>query len=347
VLTIPAHVLTTAGVSLLSAAGLPAEQAVVATNHLVESNLVGHDSHGVIRIPSYVKGLRSGELAPVGNQKVVRETPSTLVLDANRSFGIVLAYDAMREAVKRAQIYSFGAVAVHRTGHIGRLGAYPVLAAEQDCIGVILLNGGAQFMAPFGGTARRLPPNPIAIAVPSADGSFLMLDITTSVAAGGKVDVHRARRQPLPEGWLIDAGGKPVTDPERFRGSDVAMLPLGGPLGHKGYGLAMMIDAIAGGLSWAGCSAEEPTRGGSGYLALAIKIDSFIDPDEYKREIQKLADWVKSSPLMPGAKKIYVPGEVEEESRQRRLAEGVPVEEATWDAIGEAAAELGVTLPAV
>ena len=125
------------------------------------------------------------------------------------------------------------------------------------------------------------------------------------------------------------------------------MLPLGGPLGHKGYGLAMMIDAIAGGRSWAGCSAEEPTRGGSGYLALAIKIDSFIDPDEYKREIQKLADWVKSSPLMPGVKKIYVPGEVEEESRHRRLAEGVPVEEATWDAISEAAAELGVALPAV
>lgn len=346
-LTIPADVLTAAGVSLLSAAGLPAKQAVVATDHLVESNLVGHDSHGVIRIPYYVKGLRSGELAPVGNQKVVRETSSTLVLDANHSFGIVLAYDAMREAVKRAQIYSFGAVAVHRSGHIGRLGAYPVLAAEQDCIGVILLNGGAQFMAPFGGTARRLPPNPIAIAVPSADGSPLMLDMTTSVAAGGKVDVQLARRQPLPEGWLIDAGGNPVTDPERFRGSDVAMLPLGGPLGHKGYGLAMMIDAIAGGLSWAGCSAEEPTRGGSGYLALAIKIDSFIDPDEYKREIQKLADWVKSSPLMPGVKKIYVPGEVEEESRHRRLAEGVPVEEATWDAISEAAAELGVALPAV
>jgi len=347
VLTIPAQTLTAAGVALLSAAGLPAEQAAVAADHLVEANLVGHDSHGVIRIPYYVEGLRNGELAPVGSQKVVRETPSTLVLDANRSFGIVLAYDAMREAVKRAQIYSFGAVAVHRSGHIGRLGAYPALAADQDCIGVILLNGGAQFMAPFGGTARRLPPNPIAISIPCGDASHLMLDITTSVAAGGKVDVQRARGLPLPEGWLIDAAGNPVTDPERFRGSDVAMLPLGGPLGHKGYGLAMMIDAIAGGLSWAGCSAEKPTRGGSGYLALAIKIDSFIDPDEYKREVKKLVDWVKSSPLMPGVTRIYVPGEVEDESRQRRLAEGVPVEEATWNAIGETAAKLGVTLPAI
>ncbi len=138
-----------------------------------------------------------------------------------------------------------------------------------------------------------------------------------------------------------------MTDPNRFREGDVAMLPLGGPLGYKGYGLAMMIDAIAGGLSWAGCSAETPTRGGSGYLALAIKIDSFIDPDEYKREVQTLVDWVKSSPLMPGVKQIYVPGEVEQVSSRRRMDEGVPVEEATWNAIAAVASELNVTVPTV
>ena len=343
---ISAETLTAAGVTILSAAGLPTDQAAVATEHLVESNLVGHDSHGIIRIPSYVKSLQSGELRPVGNQKVVRETPSTLVLDANSSFGIVLAYEAMREAVRRAGAHTFGAVAVHHSGHIGRLGAYPVIAAEQDCIGMILLNGGAQFMAPFGGTGRRLPPNPLAISVPAMDGALLMLDITTSVAAGGKVDVLAARGLPVPEGWLIDAEGHSVTDAERFRSGEAAMLPLGGPLGHKGFGLAMMIDAIAGGLSWAGCSAEKPTRGGSGYIALAIKIESFIDPAEYKREVQTLIAWVKSSPLMPGVHKIYVPGEVEEEMRRRRIADGIPVEDATWQAISQTAAALGVAMPA-
>ncbi len=335
------------GTSILAAAGLPQDQAATAAHHLVESNLMGHDSHGVIRIPTYARSLRQGDLVPVGNQKTVRETPASLVWDANRSFGIVLAYDAMRSAVERAKQHTFGAVAVHRSGHIGRLGAFPPIAAEQDCIGVIMLNGGARFTAPFGGVARRLPPNPIAISVPVADGEPLMLDITTSVAAGGKVDVHRARNKPLPEGWLIDAAGNSVTDPNLFRDGDVAMLPFGGPVGYKGYGLAMMIDAIAGGLSWAGCSAESPTRGGSGYIALAINIESFIDPDEFKQETRKLVDWVKSSPTMPGYDKIYVPGEIEDEMRRQREANGIEIEDTTWDELTSTAAELNVAVPSL
>lgn len=344
---IPHTTMLTLGRAILEASGLPSDQAEIAIGHLVESNLMGHDSHGVIRLPGYAAGLQARDLLPVGNHRIVRETAASLVIDANRSFGIVLAYEAMRLAVARAQQHTFGGVAVHHSGHIGRLGAFPPLAAEQDCIGVIMLNGGARFMAPFGGVARRLPPNPIAISVPVEGGVPLMLDITTSVAAGGKVDVQLARGLALPEGWLVDADGRPVTDPARFREGDVAMLPLGGPFGYKGYGLAMMIDAIAGGLSWAGCSAAHPTRGGSGYLALAIKIDSFIDPDEFKAETHKLVEWVKSSPTMPGHKKIYVPGDIEEETRQRRSQEGLPIEDATWDQILATAAGLNVTIPAL
>ncbi len=344
---IPHTTMLELGRGILEAVGLPRDQAEVAIGHLVESNLMGHDSHGVIRLPGYARSLQARDLLPVGNHRVVRETAASLVIDANKSFGIVLAYEAMRLAVARAKQHTFGGVAVHNSGHIGRLGAFPPLAAEQDCIGVIMLNGGARFTAPYGGVARRLPPNPIAISVPVQDGPPLMLDITTSVAAGGKVDVQLARGLPLPEGWLVDAEGKPVTDPSRFRGSDVAMLPLGGPFGYKGYGLAMMIDAIAGGLSWAGCSADQPTRGGSGYLALAIKIDSFIDPADFKREVATLVDWVKSSPTMPGHKKIYVPGEIEEEMRARRSQEGLPIEETTWNQITATASELGISVPAL
>ena len=333
-------------VRVLHAAGLPQTQAEVAAHHLVESNLVGHDSHGVIRIPAYVRGLQSGELKPVGQQKVVRETPCSRVIDANGSFGIVLAYEAMQTAIDMALSNTFGAVAVHHSGHIGRLGAYPPMAAERDCIGAVLLNGGAQFVAPYGGTARRLPPNPVAICVPSERGPAPMLDITTSMAAGGKVDVYRARGLPVPGDWLIDGNGQPVTDAERFRDGDVAMLPFGGSVGYKGYGLAFMIDAIAGALSWAGCSAESPTRGGSGYLALAIKVESFIDPVEYRREVQKLIDWVRSSPDMPRTGPVRIPGDIEEESRLARLADGIPVEQATWNAIKDAGASVGVTIEA-
>ncbi|MEZ4867633.1 MAG: Ldh family oxidoreductase [Caldilineaceae bacterium] len=334
------------GARLFVAAGVPADQAQVAIGHLVEANLVGHDSHGIIRMAGYVRSLLKGDIQPVGNQRIVRETPAALTVDANRSFGIVLAYDAMQWAVDRAKEHTLGAVAVHHTSHIGRLGAFPVVAAAQDCIGLIMLNGGSRFTAPFGGTGRRLPPNPIAISVPTLSGPPMMLDITTSMAAGGKVDVARSRGKQVPEGWLVDLAGNTVTDPVIFRNGGAAMLPLGGPLGHKGYGLGMMIDAIAGGLSWAGCSTEAPTRGGSGYLTLAIKIESFIDVDEYKREVQRLIDWVKSSPTMPDVEKIYIPGEIEEETRQRRAAEGLFIEESTWAPIVAVANELGVSVPA-
>src|SRR4029079_18361232 len=168
---------------------------------------------------------------------------------------------------------------------------------------------------------------------------------TTSVAAGGKVEVARARGKQLPDGWLVDSAGETVTDPNRFWESEVAMLPLGGPFGYKGYGLAMMIDAIAGGLSWAGCSAAAPTRGGSGYLALAIKIDSFIDPHEFKHETRILVDWVKSSPTLPGVNQIYVPGEIEDEIMAQRTSAGLNIEEETWDALLRNAQELNVTAP--
>jgi uncharacterized oxidoreductase len=332
---------------MLAAAGLPADQAQIAAHHLVEANLMGHDSHGIIRIPAYSASLLKGDLKPVGNQKVVRETPASLVWDANRSFGIVLCYTAMQEAIQRAKSNTFGAVAVHRSGHIGRLGAYPPMAADQDCIGVVLLNGGARFTAPYGGVGRRLPPNPIAISVPVENGEPLMLDITTSVAAGGKVDVARARGKTLPDGWLVDSAGQPVNDPNRFWEDNVAMLPLGGPFGYKGYGLAMMIDAIAGGLSWAGCSAAAPTRGGSGYIALAIKIEAFIDPDEFKHETRILVDWVKSSPTMPGVDQIYVPGEIESEIMQQRSRAGLNIEDATWNALLKNAEALNVAVPTI
>ncbi|CAN5548766.1 Ldh family oxidoreductase [soil metagenome] len=335
------------GAAIFQGAGVPADQARIAVDHLVESNLMGHDSHGIMRLPGYTRSLVKGDIKPVGNHKIVRETPASLTIDAERSFGIVMTYQAMQMAVERAQKHTLGAVAVHRSSHIGRLGAFPPLAAQQDCIGILMLNGGGRFTAPFGGTARRLPPNPIAISVPGPNGPAMMLDITTSMAAGGKVEVYKARNQQVPEGWLVDIEGNPTTDPNPFLTGEAAMLPLGGASGHKGYGLGMMIDAIAGGLSWAGCSADQPTRGGSGYLALAIKVESFIDVAEYKNEIQRLIDWVKSSPTMPGHKKIYLPGEIEQEVKQKREAEGISLEESTWNDILAAANEVNVPAPKI
>ncbi|RIK40803.1 MAG: dehydrogenase [Chloroflexi bacterium] len=344
---VPHTTLLDFGRAIFQAAGVPEDQARIAVEHLVEANLMGHDSHGIMRLPIYTRSLLKGDIVPVGNHKIVRETPTSAVIDANRSFGIVLTYTAMQMAVEKAKEHTLGAVAVHHSSHIGRLGAFPPLAAQQDCIGILMLNGGGRFTAPFGGTGRRLPPNPIAVSVPGPNGPAMMLDVTTSILAGGKIDVYHARGQAVPEGILVDKEGRPVTDPNLFRTGEAAMLPLGGPMGYKGYGLGMMIDAIAGGLSWAGCSADKPTRGGSGYLALAIKVESFIDVDEYKREVQCLIDWVKSSPTMPGVDKIYLPGEIEEGTKQKREAEGIPLEESTWASIVEAAQLVNVPAPEI
>lgn len=331
---------------LFKAVDVPADQAKIVADHLVEANLMGHDSHGVIRTPGYLRGVKAGSMKPVGDLNIVRETPASVVINGEGCLGIVIAHKAMEMATERALNHTFGAVAVHQCSHIGRLGDFPPKAAERDCIGLLMLNGGSRFTAPFGGTSRRLPPNPIAFSAPTQNGPPLMLDITTSMAAGGKVQVYQAREEPVPEGWLVDEDGNTVTDPNIFQKGLAAMLPLGGPMGHKGYGLGMMIDAMAGGLSWAGCSSETPTRGGSGFIAIAIKIDSFIDVDEYKREIQKLIDWVKSSTVHPDHKKVYLPGEIEQERQAQREAEGIFIEDNTWTAICESANELGISPPA-
>ena len=212
------------------------------------------------------KGLIEGRVKAFGDHEVVRETAASQVVDAKRALGVPMAKYAMEWSVARAKERTFGAMAVHQSGHIGRLGAYPPMAAKEDCIGLVLLNGGGPFAAPFGGTAQRLPPNPISISAPTAEGAPLMLDMTTSMVAGGKVSLYHAVQEPVPPDWLIGEDGEPVTDTNLFYEKKAAMLPVGGSVGHKGYGLAVMIDAIAGGLSWAGCTADPPTQGGSGFL---------------------------------------------------------------------------------
>jgi uncharacterized oxidoreductase len=212
-------------------------------------------------------------------------------------------------------------------------------------IGLCFLNGGARFTAPFGGTSRRLPPNPLAVAFPRKTGAPVMLDITTSVVAGGKIQVKQARGERLPEGWMIDGEGNCVDDPDRFM-KDAAVLPLGGfQFGHKGFGLGLVMEALAGGLTWAGCSSEKPTRGASGFLAMAVQIEDFIPLSEFEQEIERLVEWVKSSDRMPGVDEILVPGDVEQRTRQKRLREGITIEEKTWNAMAEAARELGVEIP--
>ena len=328
--------------------GTPLDEARIVSDHLVDANLAGHDSHGVLRAAGYARGMQKG-VTPRRKYEIIKESPTMGMIDAHGGLGIVAALTAMEAAIDKARSHTFGVVGTYNMGHVGRLGDYPPRAAREGMIGIALLNGVGRFVHPFGGTERRIPPNPLSIAVPRRDEIPALLDITTSVVAGGKFNVKSARGEQLPEGWLVDSQGEPVTDPDRVRSDrTTAVPPLGSAqFGHKGFGLAFMVDAIAGGLTRAGCSKAPPNEGGNGFLAMVIKIDDFIPLDTFTQEIEGLTEWVKSSAKAPGVQEIYIPGEIERLNRKRMLEEGIYIEDTTWNEMAETARSLDVDVPQV
>jgi uncharacterized oxidoreductase len=289
---------------------------------------------------------------PWEDRQVLRENPSLTILDGKGGNGIVAVTRAVDLAVEKARASTFGFVGLKSVSHIGRLGDYPPRIAEKGMLGLVWLNGGGLFLAPYGSADRRLRPEPIAFAAPRRDGKPpFMLDMTMTVVAGGKIEQKIIRGEPLPEGWIIDQEGRPVTDAEKYRDTSTGVLPLGGmQFGHKGHGLAMMVEMLVGPLTHAGCTkadGEGGARDGGGVMVLAIDIDAFTDLETYTDEVEALAEWVCSARPLPGVDRIYAPGEIEQEVRAARLADGIDLPEPTWDAIADVAAELGVPMPSL
>lgn len=338
-------VLRELSVNIFKATGIPADDARILADHLTTSNLVGHDSHGVWFMPPYVSGLRQGYVR-WEDHTVLRENPSFVLIDGEGANGIVAVTRALDLAVEKAKTSTFGMVGLRNVSHIGRLGDYPPRIAERGMIGMVWLNGGGEFLAPYGSADRRLRPEPIAFSVPRRNGVPFMLDMTLSVVAGGKIEQKIVREEPIPDGWLIDQEGHYVNDGKRYHDEpeNVGVLPLGGlQFGHKGHGLAMMVEMIVGPLVLTGCTDGE--GGGGGIMILAINIEAFTELDTYLDQVEKHAAYVGSAKPLPGFKKVYAPGEIEEEHRQRRLEEGIFIPETTWVDIGNVAAELGVSMP--
>ena len=238
--------LRTIGYELFEAAGCPPDDAKAVADHLVESHLFGHDSHGTIRYFEYAKAIREGRFKPGQQPEILREGPSFAVVDAHQTLGQVGATFATRLAIRKAKESGIATVTLRNTSHIGRVGAYPLMAAREGLIGQIFVNAGhlGYQIAPFGGIDGKLSTDPLAFSAPRRDGEPLLVDMTTSVVAEGKIRVAMNRGEHVPEGWIIDPEGKPTTDPMDFKGNPPgAMLPLGGARsGHKGFGMAMMGD---------------------------------------------------------------------------------------------------------
>jgi LDH2 family malate/lactate/ureidoglycolate dehydrogenase len=333
--------------NIFEATGIPAEDAGMVSDHLVNSQLFGHDSHGTWFVPGYARGMVNG-YTPWEDHQVVRENPCLAVIDGKGANGIVAVTRALDLAVEKAKQATFGFVGLKNVTHIGRLGDYPPRIAEQGLLGMVWLNGGGLFMSPFGSADRRLRPEPIAFAAPRKNAPPFMLDMTMTVVAGGKIEQKIIRDEPLPEGWVIDQQGKAVTESARYRDAeDTGVLPLGGlQFGHKGFGLGMMVEMLVGPLTHAGCTKGDK-GGGGGTMILAIDIEAFTEMDTYLEEVEGLRDWVCSAKPLPGFKKVYAPGEIEQEVYAQRVQDGIEIPPLTWEEIGKVAAELGVGMPAV
>lgn len=328
--------------SILEAAGTPREEAKQVAASLVRSNLVGHDSHGVIRIIEYVKGIKEGKIRPGAKIEVVRETPSTALIDGHWGFGQVIAREGMKIAIEKAEISSISSVGVFNCNHIGRLGEYSMMATEQDMIGIILCNSGPKggIVVPYGGAARRLGTNPMSIAVPAGEMKPFLLDFATSVVAEGKLRLKRYRGEKVPTGWILDKEGRPTNNPKDFY-TGGALLPFGE---HKGYALALLIDILGGALTGAGCTSSEEYERGNGTLMVAINIGSFMPLEAFKERVDKLFKKIKETPPMPKCKEVLIPGEIEFNTEEKRLKEGIFVTEKTWQDISKLAGEMGLNL---
>lgn len=329
--------------SLLVAAGASAEEAATVAKYNIGANLVGHDSHGIILIPTYIDRVKAGHIVPQAPWVITQETPTTTVVDAHWGFGYAATDRAMKYTIEKAKKSSVAAATVFRQSHIGRLASYPLMAAAEGMIAMITADSGrsAKAVAPFGGAKARLGTNPLAWAIPSNLEGPLVFDMATSAAAAGKINVATARGEQVPQGWLIDAEGKPSTDPKVLKAGG-ALLPLGGAEGYKGTGLAVIVEILAGLLTGLGFGVDPTGRHNDGCFMAVFNVQAFRDLNTFKQEVTEFAQYLKDTPLAQGSTGIYYPGEVEFLKEKDRRVNGVPVEDATWNVLKKLAAEYGL-----
>lgn len=322
---------------ILQGAGTPAAQSKLVSESLVEANLAGHDSHGVIRLKEYLNAIRVGTIMPSAQPKITSETSTTIKVDGGRGFGQVVAAWTTEQLLAKAAVHGMAAGGIFNCGHIGRLGSYVQHAADQGFVALAFVNGGGSEprVAPFGGRRAALGTNPIGAAVPAALGSPIVIDFSTAAVASGKIRVAKDKGEMLPPGWVIDREGRPSCDPRDYYDGG-ALLPAAG---HKGYGLAVLVEIIGGLLSGAG----SPTLSGwgaattNGVMIWVLDVRRFRPLEEFRTEVESLGKVLKSIPSSDLLNPVLMPGEPELKSAAERRTKGVLLPASTWKEILEAA----------
>lgn len=324
--------------AIFRAAGSDPEPTKILVEHLIDANLAGHDSHGVLRIPSYVQAIQRGRVQPNARPGIIRETPVSALVDGGWTFGQVAARFGTEVAIAKAKAQGVAVVGVVRCNHIGRLGTYPTLAARQGVVAMVTVGGLGKSVAPFGGKRAVFGTNPFSFGFPAGQHGDLMVDFATSAIAGGKVMVARAKHEPVPAGCLLDRDGNPTTDPNEYFAGGM-LLPFGG---HKGSALSVLSVLLSYVLVGADDYAD--AAGASATFILAIDAGLFRDRSKVEAEADRVFDRIKDVPPAAGVDEVLVPGEPEIRAAERRQKEGIPVAEDTWAEIVAAARSVGLTL---
>ena len=334
--------------SLFEKSGCSAHESERIAHYLIEANLTGHDSHGVIRVPLYLDYLTQDRVRPGQSIDIVFQTETFAMVDGNFGFGQVIGEQATRLGIQMAQDQSIVAIALRNSGHLGRIGDWPTMVTREGMISIhfVNTNGYGLLVAPFGGTERRLSANPIAAGIPVPDGPPIILDISTSALAEGKLKVAYNKGVDVPPNCIIDHQGNPTTDPRDFYSDPPGvLLPFGG---HKGYGLGILAEMFAGMLTGNGCS--NPTNNErllNGMFTIIINPRKLPDQSEAQQEVTSYIDYLKSSARAPGFSEILVPGEPEERTRSQRLETGIPLDDTTWQSLVESALHAGMSREAI
>ncbi len=320
-------------------AGVPEAEARKAGRLLIESDLNGSDGHGIFRLVQYIGGLRRGAIDPKGEIRLDIEGPATAHLDGGNALGHLVMARATEIAIDKARTQGAAWVGVRGSNHAGAASVWAAQMLPHDMIGIYLAAGSNNFMAPWGGFERLLGTNPIAFAVPGLDEPPILFDMATSIAANGKIQMAQSRAEPLPEGWVIDRDGRPITDSSKV--DQGVLLPIGD---YKGYGLALMIGLIGATLNGGqfGREAEGAKASNTGQAVLALQISRFGDPVAIKRQVDKVARDIRGSGKLPGVSEIRLPGDRAWAVRQERTRDGIPVPPSLRSALDKLADGLGI-----
>jgi uncharacterized oxidoreductase len=342
---------TTFAEALFRRVGVPDDEAARVAESLVDANLCGHDSHGLIRVMQYIDAIRDGRSVPGAPFTVLKETAGVLVVDGGKGLGQVQAHRLLKRLIPRAQGLGLAAGTLKHCGHIGRLGEYAEAAAKEKMAFIATVNnhGFGRGVAPPGGKEPRIGTNPLCLGAPTK-GDPVILDIGTSVVAEGKVRVVHNKGQKAPEGWLLDPAGRPTTDPGvLYREPRGSILPLGTPhQAYKGFGIGLLLDMFVGGLSGAPCSTPGlPNLSANAVFFLVLDVAQFAGAEHFVEQVSGLAENVRSCPRVEGVSEITLPGDPERRMKAQRLQTGITVDDGTWEQLVTLANKLQVKVPYV